>query len=249
MFSNLFQVRARKLWLCLLNPASISFLLKGCLPSFEHYSIASKNIIKEIDVFYDVGANIGQFSSFLHCIGVKTQIVAFEPLPLAYAKLNRLKAWIPNLDTYNVGLGSHKHSSRIHQTFPADSSSLFSTSVLQRSYFGTKDTETMLDVSIQTLADYVKLHPSRAGFLKIDVQGYELHVLKGLQDLSTYFKYIYVELSFVELYVGQPLFADIFKFLDVKSYRLVLIDNLSISKRNQLLQGDFLFERLPITTR
>ena len=56
-------------------------------------------------------------------------------------------------------------------------------------------------------------------FLKIDVQGYELEVLKGasLNEI----KYIYLEASYIQLYKKQPLIDDIIRYLSSKNFKLI----------------------------
>ena len=62
---------------------------------------------------------------------------------------------------------------------------------------------------------YVKVKPldhiltpdelKKTTLLKIDVQGFEIEVLKGCNALINKISYIYVECSFLELYQGQAL--------------------------------------------
>ena len=44
-----------------------------------------------------------------------------------------------------------------------------------------------------------------ASLLKIDVQGFELDVLQGCEDILNRFSHLYIECSFIELYEGQAL--------------------------------------------
>ena len=49
-------------------------------------------------------------------------------------------------------------------------------------------------------------------FVKIDVQGYELEVLKGCDDLIEHFRYLFIECSYIELYEGQALAFEVLEF-------------------------------------
>src|SRR5579859_190509 len=77
--------------------------------------------------------------------------------------------------------------------------------------------------------------------LKLDVQGFELRALEGCGELLSRFKYIYVEASFVELYVGQALATDVVKFLMDHGFRLMCVANLSYGRSERPIQADFLF--------
>jgi len=54
---------------------------------------------------------------------------------------------------------------------------------------------------------------NRVDFLKLDVQGYELAVLQGAPNALRQTLVLHTEVEFVEMYVGQPLFAEIDAFL------------------------------------
>jgi len=59
-----------------------------------------------------------------------------------------------------------------------------------------------------------ELHLHGEVFLKVDVQGYELEVLKGAARVLQRVSYILVETSFVTLYAGQPLHETVDHFLN-----------------------------------
>jgi protein O-GlcNAc transferase len=56
-------------------------------------------------------------------------------------------------------------------------------------------------------------------FLKIDVQGAELDVLSGAERLLRQTVLIQIEVEFVEMYEGQPLFADIDRHLRQRGFQ------------------------------
>ena len=80
--------------------------------------------------------------------------------------------------------------------------------------------------------------------LKIDVQGYELEVLKGCGDILVKFDYIYVECSFVELYKEQVLVDEVIQYLINYSFKLDGIYNTFYDKKGIAVQGDFLFSKI-----
>jgi hypothetical protein len=84
----------------------------------------------------------------------------------------------------------------------------------------------------------------RPALLKIDVQGYELEVLRSATPVLPGFDCIYVEASFVTLYHGQALAHDVIAYLHEREFRLVGMHNLTHDPRTgAALQADFQFER------
>jgi hypothetical protein len=79
--------------------------------------------------------------------------------------------------------------------------------------------------------------------LKIDVQGFELAVLRGAAGLLAVAQWIYVELSFVELYSGQPLAPAVIRFLDHHGFEMSGAFNMSEGPNGEAVQADFLFTR------
>jgi hypothetical protein len=62
-------------------------------------------------------------------------------------------------------------------------------------------------------------------FLKLDVQGSELDILKGATDLLKHSLLgAKIEVEFVELYKGQPLFPDIHRFMTDSGFELIDIE-------------------------
>ena len=55
--------------------------------------------------------------------------------------------------------------------------------------------------------------------LKIDVQGFELEVLRASRPLLGAFEHVYVEASFEVLYAGQALAGDVAAFLRAHGFR------------------------------
>ena len=79
--------------------------------------------------------------------------------------------------------------------------------------------------------------------LKLDVQGSELAALHGCRTLLHRFSHVYVEASFVHLYVGQALATEVVAHLLENHFRLLCVANLSYGRSARPIQADFLFAR------
>jgi hypothetical protein len=79
--------------------------------------------------------------------------------------------------------------------------------------------------------------------LKLDVQGYELEALKGCESLLDRFTYVYLEVSFLEFYAGQPPASELFEFLQHRGLMFKGVYNTVFDSRRISVQCDCLFER------
>jgi FkbM family methyltransferase len=73
------------------------------------------------------------------------------------------------------------------------------------------DVEVPLEALDSVLPAFVA--PSARLFVKADVQGYEKEVLLGAKQILAQTIALQLEVSFVPLYDGQPLFQEIFDFV------------------------------------
>jgi hypothetical protein len=125
-----------------------------------------------------------------------------------------------------------------------DSSSLLPIGAAQIAAFpGTAEAREEV-VLVHRLEDH--LRPDRVRrpcLLKIDVQGFELYVLKGAGETLDLVDEILVEASFVELYDGQPLAHEIVNYLGERGFRLADISSVSRQRGGRALQAEFLFRR------
>ena len=197
-------------------------------------------------IVVDVGANRGQFALDVTKAVPRARIVAFEPLANEAAVFRKLFSTFHNVELHQRALGAAPGKAQLHVAGAADSSSLLRIGDLQEKLFpGTAEVE-VVDVDVETLDHALaEVDLSGASLLKIDVQGYELEVLRGGPLSLSQFRWVYVELSFVELYKGQPLAHDGIAFLAAASF--VLVDTGIPSRvEGRTIQQDFLFERATV---
>jgi FkbM family methyltransferase len=61
----------------------------------------------------------------------------------------------------------------------------------------------------------------RIDFLWLDLQGYELPVLQGAEQLLPNISYIYTEVNFVEAYEGQKIYPEIVRWLEERNFEVI----------------------------
>lgn len=79
-----------------------------------------------------------------------------------------------------------------------------------------------LNMKTTTLQDLVP-HTCEYNFINFDVQGAELHAMKGLGVLIDRVQYIYTEVSFVKLYKDSASLSDLDTFLKDSGFRRVAL--------------------------
>ncbi len=210
--------KIRKACALLSNPVLAHGLLRfNIVGAIEHLDIIAFVRPKHL---IDVGANKGQFALATYSAAPDVRIDCFEPLPAA---AKTLAAWAeaasPHLRIHRMALSDRKGSAEFYVTSREDSSSLFRPAEAQRE--NGIDVKNRILVSTDRLDNVLCANEiGRPSLLKIDVQGGELDVLKGMGQLLDVIDYIYLETSFIELYEGQSLFADTHEYLKSQGYIL-----------------------------
>ena len=137
-------------------------------------------------------------------------------------------------------MGSSESKKSFFVTKNDDSSSLLYPNKCMSYFSGTHCVET-IDVDIKPGIIYLtNKSDMRNSLLKIDVQGYELDVLKGFRNKLSYFNYILIEISHIEMYEHQPLFDKVDKYIKSKNFTLFSVNN-EIFKNGKIIQADYLY--------
>src|SRR4051794_24589353 len=178
-----------------------------------------------IQLVLDVGANRGQYGESLRTSGYEGRIISFEPLDAAYAALEARAAADPLWECRRVGLANVDGSAEIHVAGNSASSSLLPMrnehirALPQSAYVGTETIAlSRLDFAVPDLPEDANT------MLKLDVQGYELHVLEGARHSLSKITVVETELSLVRLYDGQALFKDMTDYLYGAGFELVALE-------------------------
>lgn len=221
------------------------------LPTIENQIKAKKFFwLQELGIrtVLDVGANDGNFATDIHKILPEAFIYSFEPLPDVFEQLKLKTSHIKNIQYNNFALGEKEEEKIIYRNDFTPSSSLLKMKVLHKEAFpntANSSEQKILVKTLDSISSNLNLFPRL--LLKLDVQGYEINVLKGSPKLLEKVDVIIAETSFYELYENQTLFKDVFDFLHQHNFRYVgNMEQLQDSNDGKILQADSVFIKISI---
>jgi FkbM family methyltransferase len=192
-------------------------------------------------VIYDVGANIGTWTCLAKSVFPAARVEAFEPLTQHFAKFQEWTApWPGEVRLHACALGPTKRTAIMQVMDYSDASSL-----LALSHEGAR--EFQIQAKAETAVPVVPLDLLVAreklpvpDLLKLDVQGYELEVLRGADTTLRSARAVLCEVSFREFYTGQPLFTEVVEYLGARGFTLhALAEDTALGA--PLAQADALF--------
>ena len=158
-----------------------------------------------------IGAHYGEEASFYNSNGLKDAIF-FEPLSECFkvCKENISKF---NYEAVNTALGPESSSVEMYTETrnEGQSSSVLKLHVNQYPDIVFDGTE---KVDMITLDEYMKDRDNLYNLINIDVQGYELEVLRGATKTLQNIDYVYSEVNNQELYENCAMVEDLDYFLD-----------------------------------
>jgi len=217
-------------------------LFRGVAAAIEHAAILTFLNRNNCKLIVDIGANTGQFSLAAREFVPGSRVIAFEPLDKPAKKYDIVFSSDRLVTLHRCAIGKSNESKEMHVSKRDDSSSLLPITDMQNNLFPGTGKSHVEKVDVRTLSSFVS-SADVAGYsmLKIDVQGFELDVLKGCDGLLQKFSAIYIECSFVELYKGQALAYEIITFMRKYNFNLGGVYNASYDVDGNAIQADFLF--------
>jgi FkbM family methyltransferase len=186
----------------------------------------------------DVGAHIGEWSLLANAIFPEASVLMLEAQENKTPALDEIARAHPGRIRHRIALLGPENRDDVPfrecDTAPTGSSVLacrepITFQIVQRRM------ETLDDV----LASAGITTPD---FLKLDVQGFELEVLKGAPKALAGAQAVLLEVSMIELYVGAPLFHEVVAFMHSRGYQVYDICSLMRHRSvDTLVQADVIF--------
>ena len=173
-------------------------------------------------VVLDVGANVGDYSQRVRQLIANSTVYAFEPNPITFESL-KLTAKEYGFSAVNCGCGEETGKMILYDHLGTEGTvhaSLFR-DVIEGLYH-TPAVEH--EVQIVKLDSFVLEHGiERVHFLKIDTEGNEMAVLKGLEETIRAGKVDFIQFEFNEMnIVSRTFFIDFYNYLsDYNLHRLL----------------------------
>jgi FkbM family methyltransferase len=212
-------------------------------------------ILKELDQsgllsgitgMIDAGAHHGNYARVFSHVFPDVKIVCFEPIPASYQVLVSRTANNPLIAAHRLALGSQAKSAVMNVSGVDQASSLLLMTDTHADLWPKSATIATVDVEITTLDKFLLSNPiSGELVLKMDVQGFELELLKGAVRSLPQIRVIRLEASFIQLYQNAPRFSEICCFLEGYGFRFFRIIGEIYGKSASIpVQADVLFIRV-----
>ena len=226
-----------KLLTCIFRLNFYRSYLNKTSPLFELEKLI-KNL-NNIKTIVDIGSNKGQFSVLARSYFPNAKIYSFEPQKHTLSTQKKIFLYDKHIKFFQIGLGNEKCNKKFYITNREDSSSFLEPEKTTNTY----GVNHFQNIKINKLENIISLNQLKEKVLiKLDVQGFELEVLKGAKKLLKNVDYIITEFSYQKIYKKQVIANSLSLFL--KKNNFVKMKTVNITKlNNKIFQSDSLFRK------
>lgn len=144
-------------------------------------------LVQTNSVCLDIGSNVGYVGIMMAKIASEGLVVGFEPDPTNFKRLRENIGYnnLSNIRVHNFGLGEQSAQKNMF------------VNLINRGGNCIIEEQSGVEIAIMKLDDFmIREALPRVDLVKIDVEGYELKVLRGgMQMLTTYFPVLFIEIN------------------------------------------------------
>jgi FkbM family methyltransferase len=199
---------------------------------YSHMTTREEDILehfqpKQGDTVVDVGAHLGRYALISsNRVGKEGKVIAIEANPAVFEKLNKnLKLnQVTNTTSLNYAVYSEKTKMKLFLLDVSNDTYHAGNTIMRDRYnLITPTEESSLEVNANTLDNIltsVGLRVENINWIKIDVEGAELEVLKGAHNILSTSKDISILIEVHHLDENKHLFEDIMKLLKNYGFKL-----------------------------
>ncbi len=186
-----------------------------------------------ISTLIDVGSHKGESINFFKKNFFVDRIFAFEPDEESFKILKKKIKKFKNIQIYNIAIGDKKGLIKFKRHYDSESSTVvdvneksnyFKKKNLYLNFFNSKKKTfySEKEIKIDSLDNIVDVDEFKLiDLIKIDTEGYDFHVIKGLGKLMQKVKFIYFEHHFHDMLKKDYKYSDVDFFLKKNNFKKV----------------------------
>ena len=199
---------------------------------------------KENLVVYDIGASVGSFAAFVARLRSVAAVYCFEPIPAVFEQLVQNSRSQPKVQCFRLALGDSTEHRLFHVNEFSPSSSLLPLQAAHEKEFPHARITRSEEVQVLTLSQAAReLSLLPPDFIKVDVQGFEDHVVRGGEDVFRRSRFCMLELSLTSLYENSALIVEMTELMSTLGFKLIgILDRKVVGQSRRILQLDGIFE-------
>lgn len=168
----------------------------------DRFDLALMKEIRRADIVWDVGANVGLYTTrFAEAVGPDGFVNAFEPAPVAAENVRAVCSRFSNVKVLQIALSDFDGTA----DFQMSSESAVTNSLAKTDgaiVGGSVDGVPAIEVRVATGDSLVSRGECQCpAVIKLDVEGFELEVLKGMRSTlgNVGLRGVFIEVHFLEL--------------------------------------------------
>jgi FkbM family methyltransferase len=187
------------------------------------------------DAIIDCGAYVGDWTRMIKKIFPNSKVLMVEANPEKETNIQEVQSEYPQTVSYAISLlgAENRMEARFYKMETGSS-------VFEEQSNVPRD---VLLLPMKTLDEVaLEKHFLDSTFIKLDVQGYELEVLKGAKEILKKAKLVLLEVSFLQYNKSAPLFGEVVNFMNIHGFVVYDLGTLvRWGVDNTLLQADIFF--------
>tara|TARA_B100000029_G_C17492343_1_gene929573 strand:+ start:606 stop:1364 length:759 start_codon:yes stop_codon:yes gene_type:complete len=189
------------------------------------------------DFIVDVGCGYGEWFLKANKIFKNSKFYLFDADKNNKNKLNKLKIKFKNMN-YKICLLSNEHKQQKFYRMG------YGSSVYEEKSSYPREIDSLTSTTLKDELDFNLIKNSK-NIIKLDVQGAELDILRGLHNNLSFFEIVILEVSIREHNMGSPLFPEVFNFMRENNYTIYDLCDLKRlgNEKSILVQFDCIFVR------
>lgn len=200
----------------------------------QEINLFKKLINNKNNLFLDIGANKGEYTDILIKEFPNSKVYVFEPQKKLFKFLKKKYLKNNSIKLFNVAISHEKKIKKLNVRFAGDAEG----SLYKRKFVKNKSTKTEI-VKCEKL-DKILDKNQIIDFAKIDTEGNEMNVLKGIGKLIYNFKIIQIE--FGGTWIDSRFFyRDLYEFFLDKNFSLYRISPNKLIKIDKYNEKDEYF--------